>query len=94
MSSFPLNLSSLTLSAKERLARLAAAGGALRALLLLPAALVPPPPPRLSSSMASFEAASFLPRPDGGSVAVGPSAGVGVSGEFFGSRGVSGALSV
>jgi hypothetical protein len=92
MSSFPLNLSSLTLSAKERLARLDAAGGALHARLLSPAASVPPPPPGLSSLMASFEAASFLPRPDGGSVAVGSSAGVGVSGEFFGSGGVSGTL--
>jgi hypothetical protein len=34
MSSFQLNLSSLTIGAKERLARLEASGGALRARLL------------------------------------------------------------
>jgi len=39
MSSFQLNLSSLTLGAKDRLARLDAAGGALKARLLSPPAV-------------------------------------------------------
>jgi len=84
--SFQLNLSSLTLGAKERLARLDAAGGALKARILSPGA---------SGSSPVGSAVSFAdPSASLGGVGVASSTtGVGVSGESVVSGGGSGSLS-
>jgi hypothetical protein len=90
MSSFQLNLSSLTLGAKERLACIeASAGGALRARLLSPSASGAP------ASAAGISAVSFSSALGGGvagaAVSV-PDGDHGVSGEFLLSGGVAGGL--
>ncbi len=87
MSSFQLNLSTLTLGAKERLACLDAAGGALRARLLSPAPGDAPPHLVGSSSpsgAAGAAAVHFAPVVRDGLSAEGVVAlGGGVSGEFL-----------
>jgi hypothetical protein len=100
MSSFQLNLSSLTLGAKERLAHLEASGGALCARLLSPdAGGVSPPVARAAGDPAPVGSRSVLPTaPVAASSTLGASnvhvdrpvaVGHGVSGEFSFSGGGS-----
>jgi len=72
--SFQLNLSSLTLGAKERLARLDAAGGALKARILSPGASSSPP---VGSAVSLADPSASL----GGVGVASSTTGVGVSGE-------------
>jgi hypothetical protein len=96
MSSFQLYLSDLTLGAKERLARLDAAGGALWARLLSPmpgdgAAI--PLGLQLTSGTAGSVAVHFAPVvQDSVSAERVVALGVGVSGKFSVARGVTGGL--
>jgi len=99
MSSFQLNLSSLTLGAKERLARLDAAGGTFRSLLSPSSSGVgstalgdgPPPAP---SGLSRPAASSGLPSAPGARFSVEHlvASGSGTSGESVVSGGLSGGL--
>jgi hypothetical protein len=72
MSSFQLNISALTLGAKDRLARLDAAGGALKARLLSPPVVDSSSSLLVSSAVAS---AASAPGESGGLTALGASGG-------------------
>ena len=92
MSAFPLNLSSLSITAKERLARLDAVGGAFRARLSSPGGSVGSPPS--IGVLASSTAPGSSPSPvlGLGSVASSVVTGSGGSGEFLLAGGVTGGL--
>jgi len=91
MSSFQLNLSSLTLGAKERLVRLeASAGGTIRSRLLSPSSA---PAPSVASALVGSVADA--PGPVGAdTVSLVDVLDVGVPGEYPLSRGVAGGLPV
>jgi hypothetical protein len=99
MSSFQLNLSALTLGARERLARLDAAGGAVKALLSPspsgsgPSAMaLSAPVAALSAGVASLPSARSLPSDSRVSIEQLVAGGGGRSGEFSLAGGLSGGL--
>jgi hypothetical protein len=97
MSSFQLHLSSLTLGAKERLARLDAAGG-IKSLLSPSSSGVPAPTGSPGTGVLGVSAMTAAPLPEHSRLSVESlvaSGGGGVgSGEFSGAGGFSGGLSV